>query len=150
MSNTASLRAVDATPQRVATPGVSMAFNVLRLGFTVAPILAGTDKFLDFMTNWDKYLAPIVPRTLGVTAHTFMMIVGAIEIVAGLLVAWKPRLGGFVVAAWLAGIILNLLLNPDHYWDVALRDLGLLLGALALGLIAGDLERPNARRTDHA
>jgi hypothetical protein len=79
-----------------------------------------------------------------------MMAVGVIEIVAGLLVAWKPRLGGFVVAAWLAGIILNLVLNPDHYWDVALRDLGLLLGALSLGLIASDLESPNPRRTEHA
>lgn len=150
MSNTAAFGNVDAAPQRAATPGVSMAFTALRLGFTVAPILAGADKFLGMMTNWDKYLAPIVPHTLGIAAHTFMMVVGAIEIVAGLLVAWKPRLGGFVVAAWLAGIILNLVLNPDHYWDVALRDLGLLLGALSLGLIASDLESPNPRRSEHA
>jgi uncharacterized membrane protein YphA (DoxX/SURF4 family) len=150
MSNTATLRESVATPHRVATPGVSLAFTALRLGFTVAPILAGADKFLDLMTNWDKYLAPVIPRTLGVTAHTFMMVVGAIEIVAGLLVAWKPRIGGFVVAAWLAGIILNLVLNPDHYWDVALRDLGLLLGALSLGLIAGDLEDSMLRRKEHA
>ena len=147
MSNTATISEIDATSHRVATPGVSMAFAALRLGFTVAPILAGADKFLGLLTDWDKYLAPIFPRTLGVSSHTFMTVVGAIEIVAGLLVAWKPRIGGFVVAAWLAGIILNLVLNPNHSWDVALRDLGLLIGALSLGLIASDFERSDLRRT---
>ena len=145
MSNAASFNNVDVTP-RVTSPGVSMAFAALRLGFTVAPILAGGDKFLGLMTNWDKYLAPIVPKTLDIASHTFMMGVGAIEIVAGLLVALKPRIGGFVVAAWIAGIILNLVLNPDHYWDVALRDLGLLIGALSLGLIASDSEGPASLR----
>ena len=111
------------------------AFQILRLGFTVAPIIAGLDKFLQLLTNWDKYLAPAVPNTLGIAPHTFMMIVGAIEIVAGLLVAVNPRIGGYVVAAWLAGIIVNLLL-VGGYLDVALRDLGLALGALALARLA--------------
>ena len=111
------------------------AFLLLRFGFIVAPIIAGLDKFLQVLTNWDKYLAPAVSNTLGVAPHTFMMIVGAIEIVAGILVAVNPRLGGYVVAAWLAGIILNLVL-VGGYLDVALRDLGLLLGALALARLA--------------
>jgi uncharacterized membrane protein YphA (DoxX/SURF4 family) len=111
------------------------AFLILRLGFTVAPIIAGLDKFLQLLTNWDKYLAPAVPNTLGIAPHTFMMIVGVIEIVAGVLVALSPRIGGYVVAAWLVGIIVNLLL-VGGYLDVALRDLGLALGALALARLA--------------
>ena len=70
------------------------AFTILRFGFTVAPIVAGLDKFLQLLTNWDKYLAPGISNALGVAPHTFMMIVGVIEVVAGLLVAWKPRFGG--------------------------------------------------------
>ncbi len=115
--------------------GSHQAFQILRLGFTVAPIIAGLDKFLQLLTNWDKYLAPAVPNALGMQPHTFMMIVGAIEIVAGLLVAVNPRIGGYVVSAWLVGIIINLLL-VGGYLDVALRDLGLALGALALARLA--------------
>ncbi len=115
--------------------GSHQAFLLLRFGFIVAPIIAGLDKFLQLLTNWDKYLAPAVSNTLGMAPHTFMMIVGAIEIAAGILVAVNPRLGGYVVAAWLAGIILNLVV-VGGYLDVALRDLGLLLGALALARLA--------------
>ena len=115
--------------------GPHQAFQILRLGFTVAPIIAGLDKFLHLLTNWDKYLAPAVPNTLGIAPHTFMMIVGAIEIVAGLVVAVNPRFGGYLVSAWLGGIIVNLLL-VGGYLDVALRDLGLALGALALARLA--------------
>jgi hypothetical protein len=115
--------------------GSHQAFQLLRLGFTVAPIIAGLDKFLQVLTNWDKYLAPAVPNALGMQPHTFMMIVGAIEIAAGLLVAINPRIGGYVVSAWLVGIIVNLLL-VGGYLDVALRDLGLALGALALARLA--------------
>jgi hypothetical protein len=111
------------------------AFMILRFGFTVAPIIAGLDKFLHLLTDWDKYLAPFVPNTLGIQAHTFMMLVGVVEIVAGLVVAFAPRFGGYLVAAWLAGIILNLL-AVGGYLDVALRDLGLLLGAVALARLA--------------
>jgi hypothetical protein len=111
------------------------AYQILHIAFTIAPIVAGADKFLHFLTNWDQYLAPIVPRVTGLGAHTFMLGVGAIEIVAGLLVAFMPRVGGYVVGLWLCGIIVNLLMIPA-YFDVALRDLGLALGAFALARLA--------------
>ena len=111
------------------------AYQILHLGFTVAPILAGLDKFFELLTDWDQYLAPVVAGLLPFDGHTFMLIVGVIEIVAGLLVWFRPRLGGYVVMAWLWGIIINLLLIPGYY-DVALRDFGLSLGALALARLA--------------
>ena len=111
------------------------AFLILRFGFTVAPIIAGLDKFLHLLTNWEKYLAPFIPNTLGIQPRTFMMLVGVVEIIAGLIVAVQPRWGGYVVAAWLCGIILNLV-AVGGYLDVALRDLGLLLGAVALARLA--------------
>ncbi len=111
------------------------AFFILRFGFTVAPIIAGLDKFLHLLTDWDKYLAPFIPNTLGVQPHTFMMAVGVVEIVAGLIVAFAPRFGGWIVALWLAGIIVSLV-AVGGYLDVALRDLGLLLGAVSLARLA--------------
>ena len=111
------------------------AFWTLRVGFTAAPILFGLDKFAHLMTNWDKYLAPRLDNIIPGTAHQVMAAVGFIEIVAGLLVLLAPRIGAYVVAAWLAGIILDLLLIPGYY-DVALRDFGLMLGALALARLA--------------
>jgi uncharacterized membrane protein YphA (DoxX/SURF4 family) len=111
------------------------AFQILRFGFTVAPIIAGLDKFLEILTHWEKYLAPVIPNTLGMQPRTIMMIVGAIEIAAGILVAVAPRFGGYVVAAWLVGIILNLVM-VGGYLDVALRDLGLCLGAISLARLA--------------
>ena len=109
------------------------AYQILHFAFTVAPIIAGADKFFDKLGDWDKYLAPQIANMI--PAHSFMMIVGAIEIVAGLLVLWKPKIGAFIVAIWLLGIIGNLILLGNYY-DVALRDLGLCLGALALGYLA--------------
>jgi hypothetical protein len=120
----------------VAESSAHRAYQILHFGFVVLPLIAGIDKFFGFLTNWEKYLAPVVPATLGVSAHTFMMVVGAIEIVAALIVAFAPRLGAYVVALWLLGIIGNLVLNPVHYWDVAARDFGLVLGALALGSLS--------------
>ena len=111
------------------------AFWLLRIGFTVAPILFGLDKFTHLLVNWDRYLAPRIDDLVPGTAHQAMYVVGAIEILAGLLVAFWPRLGGYVVAAWLAGIIVNLLLIPGYY-DIALRDFGLLLAALTLARLA--------------
>lgn len=119
------------------------AFRILQAGFTVAPILAGADKFLDLLARWDQYLTPLVPRITGIPAHTFMMIVGVIEIVAGIGVALKPRLFGFVVSAWLLGIVVNLLLVPG-YFDVALRDFGLSLGAFALARLAAHHDNAKA------
>jgi uncharacterized membrane protein YphA (DoxX/SURF4 family) len=128
----------------LATTNTDWAFLALRAGFTAAPILAGIDKFTNFMTDWSQYVAPGITSTLGVSAHQFMMAVGPIEIVAGLLVAVKPKIGGMVVAAWLFGIILNFAFSPKHYWDVALRDLGLMIGAASLSLLAADAEKRNA------
>lgn len=109
------------------------AFQLLHIGFTIAPILFGLDKFLHLMVDWTQYLAPVFARI--VPAGPFMLFVGVVEIVAGLLVFFKPRIGAYVVALWLLGIIVNLLLIPGYY-DVALRDFGLLLGALALGRLS--------------
>ena len=131
---------MSATPRRdvparlLATPS-KQAFLLLRTAFTVAPILFGLDKFANLLTDWTAYLAPAVDRLIPGTATTAMVAVGVIEIVAGLVVAVRPKFGGYLVAAWLAGIITNLLLLGDRY-DVALRDFGLLLGALALARLA--------------
>jgi hypothetical protein len=111
------------------------AYQLLHWGFVAAPVLAGTDKFLHLLTNWDQYLAPGLARMSPFGAHATMLVVGVIEVVAGLVVALKPRLGAYVVAAWLAGIILDLLLLGS-FFDVALRDFGLLLGAVALGRLS--------------
>ncbi len=120
------------------------AFQILHWGFVAAPLLAGLDKFAHLLTNWDKYLAPGLARALSMSPHGFMMIVGAIEIVAALVVALRPRIGSYIVAGWLAAIIVNLVIVGGHL-DVALRDLGLLLGALALGRLAIDFEVERAR-----
>ena len=111
------------------------AFWLLRIGFTVAPILFGADKFAHILVNWDRYLAPRISGHLPGTPHQAMYVVGIIEIVAGLAVALRPRFGGYLVAAWLTGIIVNLLLIPGFY-DVALRDFGLLIAAVALARLA--------------
>jgi hypothetical protein len=114
---------------------VFQAFWLLRIGFTVAPILFGLDKFANWLVDWPIYLAPEVNEVVPGNAHQAMLAVGVIEVVAGVLVFLRPRIGGYVVAAWLAGIIVNLLLLGDFY-DVALRDFGLLVGALALWRLA--------------
>lgn len=114
---------------------VVQAFWLLRLGFIAAPILFGLDKFAHVLVNWDIYLAPEFADVLPWTTHQLMYAVGAIEIVAGLVVALRPRFGGYLVAAWLGGIIVNLLMQADYY-DIALRDFGLMLGALTLARLA--------------
>ena len=111
------------------------AFWLLRIGFTIAPILFGLDKFAHVLVDWDVYLASEFTDLFNAEAHTLMYLVGAIEIVAGIAVFLRPRFGGYLVAAWLAGIIVNLLLMADYY-DIALRDFGLLLGALTLARLA--------------
>ena len=116
------------------------AFRILHLGFIAAPILAGLDKFFHLLVNWDQYVPPIVARLSPIGAHELMLIVGVIEIVAGIGVALKPRLFAYVVAGWLALIIVNLLLIPG-YFDVALRDFGLFLAALALGRLSRQFSR---------
>jgi hypothetical protein len=121
--------------ERLKADPVLQGFWLLRIGFTVAPILFGLDKFTGLLTDWEQYLAPEVDRLVPGTAHQAMLVVGVVEILAGLTVAVLPRFGGYLVAAWLGGIIVNLLLLGDFY-DVALRDFGLLLGALCLARLA--------------
>jgi uncharacterized membrane protein YphA (DoxX/SURF4 family) len=111
------------------------AYTLLRIAFTVAPIAFGIDKFFNGMVDWEKYLAPWINRLMPGTGHSFMLFVGIVEITAGLVVAIKPRYGAYLVAAWLAGIVVNLL-TYSGYYDIALRDFGLLLGALTLGRLA--------------
>jgi hypothetical protein len=119
------------------------AYEILHIGFCVLPIVAGLDKFLHFLGigSWEMYLAPIATRITGLDATHFMMIIGVVEIIAGLLVAFWPRVGGYVVMFWLWGIIINLFLIPS-FFDIALRDFGLSLGALALARLSEDYGRP--------
>lgn len=124
-----------AMPQALASDTARQAFLLLRTVFTVAPILFGLDKFANLLTDWTGYLAPIVPDTLHLPAQTVMYAVGVIETIAGILVALRPRIGSLVVAAWLIGIIVNLLIL-GAFFDVALRDFGLFVGALALNRLA--------------
>lgn len=111
------------------------AYQILYAGFIALPVIAGIDKFFHLLVNWDMYLAPAIAKVSPLGSHGLMLAVGVIEIVAGLLVAFKPRIGAYVVAFWLWGIIVNLLLIPN-YFDVALRDFGLSLGALALARLS--------------
>jgi hypothetical protein len=114
------------------------AYRILQVGFIAAPIIAGLDKFFNILVNWQQYLAPFVGNLIA--PSLFMSVVGLVEIAAGIGVAIKPRIFAYVVAAWLMGIILNLLILPG-YFDVALRDLGLALGALALGRLSEKYDR---------
>ena len=121
--------------QRIRTDPAYGAFLLMRAGFTVLPIWMGVDKFVNGLTDWPQYLAPWTVALLPFSAQTAMYVVGVIEIVAGVAVAIKPRYAAYVVAIWLAGIIVNLVTHPGFY-DVALRDLGLLLAALTLARLA--------------
>jgi hypothetical protein len=125
------------TKSRVqSTPGYQ-AYRLLHAGFVAAPLLAGLDKFFHVLTNWDMYLAPRIAALSPMGGHGLMLAVGVVEMAAGLLVALRPRVGAYVVAAWLFAIILNLLLIPG-FFDIALRDFGLSLGALALARLSAE------------
>jgi uncharacterized membrane protein YphA (DoxX/SURF4 family) len=133
------------TTNRAGTPadtthtdrGADRAFMLLRTVFTIAPIAFGLDKFAELLTDWEQYLAPWINDIVPGSAHQAMLAVGVIEIVAGIAVAVAPRYGAILVAGWLAGIIVNLV-SMSEYYDVALRDFGLLVGALALAVLAWD------------
>lgn len=116
------------------------AYQILRIGFTVAPIVAGLDKFFNLLVNWEQYLPPFANNLVGGHGHELMLVVGVIEIVAGLGVFFKPKVFAYVVSAWLLLIVVNLLMIPG-YFDVALRDFGLALGALALGRLSANFDR---------
>ena len=138
-SNTSVAGFSSGAQTRVSSPG-SQAYHILRLGFTVAPIAAGLDKFFHLLVDWDQYLPPSVNRLTGGHGHELMLAVGVIEVVAGLGVWFKPRVFAYVVAAWLLVVVVNLLLIPG-YFDVALRDVGLALGALALARLSHEFGR---------
>lgn len=123
---------------RVSTPSYQ-AYQILHLGFAVAPILAGLDKFFHLLVNWDQYLPRSINNLVGGHGHELMLVVGVIEVVAGLGVAFKPKIFAYVVAAWLLLIIVNLLMIPG-FFDVALRDFGLFLGALALARLSREFD----------
>jgi hypothetical protein len=133
---------VDVTKRHIDDP-VFQAFTLLRIAFTVAPIVFGLDKFFDWMVDWRIYLAPEINDLIPGNAHQAMLVIGAIEIVAGVVVAVRPKFGGYLVAAWLLGIVVNLLLQADFY-DIALRDFGLALAALSLARLATAHERQDA------
>lgn len=125
---------VPARPGRRRDPAFQ-AFTLLRTAFTVAPVVFGVDKFFNQLTEWPRYLSPVVQRLVPGTAPQLMLAAGVVEVGAGLLVAVRPDIGAYLVVGWLGGIIVNLLLVPGFY-DVALRDFGLLLAALALARLA--------------
>jgi uncharacterized membrane protein YphA (DoxX/SURF4 family) len=125
------------------------AYVILHIGYAALPIVAGLDKFFHFFQigSWENYLAPMVTQISGIPAHTFMLGVGVIEVIAGLLVAFWPRVGAYVVMLWLGGIIVNLLMVSSGgvhgpFYDIALRDFGLSLGALALARLSENYGRP--------
>jgi uncharacterized membrane protein YphA (DoxX/SURF4 family) len=130
--------------ERVKSDPAYQAFWLLRIAFTAAPILFGLDKFFDVLVDWEIYLAPWINDIVPGSATDAMYAVGVIEIVAGLAVALKPRYGAYLVAAWLAGIIVNLL-TVSGYYDIALRDFGLMLAALTLGRVASRYDPPRPR-----
>ena len=117
------------------------AFVLLRIGFTVLPIVMGIDKFSNTLVNWERYLAPWIHDLSPLSALHTMHIVGVIEIAAGIAVAIKPRYAAYIVAAWLGGIVVNLL-SYSGYYDIALRDFGLMLAALTLARLATKYDPP--------
>jgi uncharacterized membrane protein YphA (DoxX/SURF4 family) len=135
-------------PARRSEPGYH-AYLLLRVGFAVLPILFGIDKYTNALVHWDKYLAPWIDRILPGTAHEFMFFVGAVEIVAGVAVALKPRYGAYLVSAWLAGIVVNLF-TYSGYYDIAMRDFGLMLAALTLARLATVYDPPWSLRRSGA
>jgi uncharacterized membrane protein YphA (DoxX/SURF4 family) len=109
--------------------------QVLKYTYGLVPIVAGADKFFNLLANWEDYLSPSISKLLPFSATTFMSIVGIIEIVAGILVLIRPRIGGYVVMAWLAAIALQLIIG-QHYYDVAVRDLVMAIGAFSLAKLS--------------
>lgn len=115
------------------------AYEILHAGYVIAPLVAGADKFINGLVNWDQYVAPEIPAKLGMSPRSFMKLVGVIEMTAGVGVALKPKVFAYVVSGWLLGIVGNLGLKK-RYFDIALRDVGLALGALALGRLSHEYE----------
>jgi uncharacterized membrane protein YphA (DoxX/SURF4 family) len=141
LSSSDQAQPVTRSVDRLKTDAAYQAFMLLRIGFAIAPIAFGIDKFFNVMVNWEQYVAPWIHHLSPLSASHTMHIVGVIEIAAGIAVAIKPRYGAYPVAAWLGGIILDLLSYSDYY-DIALRDFGLMLGALTLARLASKYDPP--------
>jgi hypothetical protein len=122
-------------------PNAEKVQRLLKFTYGIVPIVAGLDKFTNLLTDWKGYLAPSIVNLLPISASAFMSIVGVIEIIAGVIVFIRPRLGGFIVMAWLIAIALNLVIS-GHYYDVAVRDLAMAIGAFSLAAISA----PEVRR----
>jgi uncharacterized membrane protein YphA (DoxX/SURF4 family) len=135
---------VSGVRERMRSDPAYQGFLLLRIGFTVAPIVFGLDKFTNVLVDWTQYLAPWINDIIPGSASDFMYVVGVVEIAAGVIVALRPRYGAYLVAAWLAGIIVNLL-TYSGYYDIALRDFGLMLGALTLARLASVYDAPGIR-----
>lgn len=126
---------------RVSSPS-AQAYAILQVAFAAIPIIAGLDKFFHVFADWDQYVSPLVPQVTGLDPHLFMLAAGVVEVIAGLLVIFTPTIGAWIVGIWLCGIIVNLLTIPA-YFDIALRDFGLALGAFALARLSVEhAERP--------
>lgn len=125
------------THSTTATSPVTKVTSILRLTFGLVPIITGADKFMHLLVNWDQYLAPAIANMLPFSPHTFMLIVGVIEIVAGIIVLAKPRIGSLIVCFWLLGIVINLLIS-GQYFDVAVRDAVMAITAFCLYTLLGD------------
>ena len=134
-------RAIRPDLERLRSDPAYQSFTLLRVGFAVLPIAMGVDKFFNVLVHWEKYLAPWIHHLSPLSATHTMHVVGVVEILAGVAVAIKPRYGAYLVAAWLGGIVINLL-TYSGYYDVALRDFGLMLGALTLARLASKYDRP--------
>ena len=132
-----SIRRWPAAGDVVAASPARQAYHILHFAFFLAPLVAGIDKFLHLLVNWDQYLSPKIASLTTIPAHNLMLGVGVIEIIAAFIVAFMPKVGAWIVFLWLWAIIANLLLLPGYY-DVALRDFGLSLGALALACLSRD------------
>lgn len=139
-------RAIALNPELLRSDPAYQSFVLLRVGFTVLPIVMGVDKFVNVLVHWESYLAPWIARLSPLSATGTMRVVGVVEIVAGVFVGLRPRYGAYVVAAWLASIIVDLL-TYSGYYDVALRDFGLMLGALTLARLASKYDRPGLATT---
>ena len=111
------------------------AFRILQIVFIIAPILAGLDKFFYLLTDWSNYISPLVLKIINNHDRGFMMIAGVIEMIAGIGIIFKPKIFAYIISLWLLGIIVNLFLT-GHYFDIVLRDVGLLLSAIALGRLS--------------
>jgi uncharacterized membrane protein YphA (DoxX/SURF4 family) len=138
INNSAIRISSDEAKANISNPSYQ-AYQILHLAFVVAPVVAGLDKFFHLLVNWDQYLPPFVNNLLGGYGHELMLAAGVIEIVAGIGVALKPKIFAYVVAAWLMLLVVNLLMIPG-YFDVALRDFGLALGALALARLSHEFD----------